>query len=440
MSFLGQYSANIIGGQDILLDQQAKAEKNYMGLQEISMNRMAMQQQQQQIKDMQQAQAQVKDIQSKADMIPMQKEQALRSLSMNYMSDPAVQKSLTAQADAIKADRDEQTEYRNEQINSNIVPAQNGDQNSLATLQKLTGVQSKDPKVITEAAKTMSIGWKAKQDLDTSKAKADSEIVKNKAALALDQQKLIDAKKMQNGTAPQTLDDMTKTAGRFGLSKDAFGKAVDYYNQNGVLPPNVRSLKALPLATAIMNGAALKYPDSNMVVNKADMAANAAALKNTSVREAAVERIVAPVKELQAKIITLTEKLNAKYGSQWVNEKLNDLTSKYGNDPDLAELSNLVFAVGREYVTATTMPGSNAQMHISSDENAEKMMNRNMPPAMLSGALKGINEDIEASRKGLSDERKRLLGQAADIGKNKNASETSSDKAEIPAGWSVKEH
>ena len=171
--------------------------------------------------------------------------------------------------------------------------------------------------------------------------------------------------------------------------------------------------------------------------------ADKTALTNTVNREAAVDRITGAVQNLEPKVVELTNKLNDKLPGHWANQTINSLIGKFGDDADLAELRNLTFALGREYVAATTMPGSNAQMHVSHTEDAERMANGNMPPAMLAGALKGINEDIAASKDSLSAERNRLMD---DIlkgvgGKPTPASPTHPAASSLPAkntkGWAL---
>ncbi len=221
-----------------------------------------------------------------------------------------------------------------------------------------------------------------------------------------------------NEIAPKTTEDFYKIAGKFGMTPSGFEKAVDSYNKSGMLPPNVRSLKSLPLTTAIMNRAAEKYPESDVASNKVEYQGDTLAYKQTVSREAAVNRTIGAVKENQPRIEALVNKLNTSLGGQFKNKTMNELIAKFGDNADLQELRNLIYAASREYVIATTMPGSNAQMHTTHAEDADKMLNMNMPPAQFAGAFKGINEDMTASQKALDNEQKRLMGKIKGIGKS----------------------
>lgn len=210
------------------------------------------------------------------------------------------------------------------------------------------------------------------------------------------------------GEAPKTTEEMYATASHFGMTKEAFEKAVDQFNTNGVLPSNTRSQKNMPLIIAIQNRAAEKYPDSNLSENKMQSKAYSTAYTQTINREAAVNRTINAVKENQPKITALVDKLNRSLGGEFANSTMNSLAEKFGDNKDLQELRNLIYAASREYVIATTMPGSNAQMHAAHAEDANKMLNMNMPPSKLAGALQGMNEDMAASENGLAMEASRL--------------------------------
>ena len=245
------------------------------------------------------------------------------------------------------------------------------------------------------------------------------------------------------GTAPISTQDMYQTAAKFGLTPEGFEKAVDRLNVGdaSVLPS--RSMKTLPLITAMYNRVAQKYPDSNIPANRAQMGAIKTALTQTVNREAAVHRITGAIKELESRLIELNTKINNNIGGQFLNRNINELITQFGDDPDLAELRRLTMAVGREYMAAVTMPGSAAQMHVGAQEEAERMMNANIPPKMLAGAIKGINEDIAASDTALSNEEERLIGKLHTIsvpvnpeaGKITSGGSATRQTPATPGGW-----
>ena len=229
--------------------------------------------------------------------------------------------------------------------------------------------------------------------------------------------------------APTTTEDMYKTAARFGMTKEAFEKAVDVYKTNQTLPANARAIKSLPLQIAIMNRTAEKYPDANVAVNKEEFKGAAFAYKQNEAREAAVHRITGALTEIQPRILELTKKVNTTLGGEFGNMTMNELTAKYGDNADVAELKNLTFALGREYVAATMMPGSNAQMHTQHSDEAKEMANGNMPINKMTGAIKGINEDVAATEHALVAEGQRLLKNMANVGQSANRRST-----DVPAG------
>ena len=212
-------------------------------------------------------------------------------------------------------------------------------------------------------------------------------------------------------TGETSEEDLIDIAQKFGMTPQAFEKAAQMYNQTGQLPSTSRGQKNQPLITAIMDRAAQQSPDAMPAVNKAEFGAESKTYSQTMAREAAVDRITNSMQALQSRAMQLTQKLNSSLGGEWANKTMNELKSKYGNNPDLAELDQLTFAIGRDYVIAIAMPGSNAQMHTTHSEDAQKLFNRDMPPARMAGALKGINEDVQASKSALQQTKQSLDAQ-----------------------------
>jgi len=223
-----------------------------------------------------------------------------------------------------------------------------------------------------------------------------------------------------NGASPTTTEGMYKVAEKFGMTKEAFEKAVDVYATNQTLPANARAIKSLPLQIAIMNRTAEKYPDANVAINKEEFKGDAFAYKQNAAREAAVNRITGALTEIQPRVLELTKKINTTLGGEFGNKTMNELAAKYGDNDEITELKNLTFALSREYVAATMMPGSNAQMHTGHAEEAKEMANGNMPINKMTGAIKGINEDVAATEHALTAEGKRLLAKMKNIGGGKD--------------------
>lgn len=119
-------------------------------------------------------------------------------------------------------------------------------------------------------------------------------------------------------------------------------------------------------------------------------------------RKAAVERLTGTLQRIEQELQALVTKVNGQ-GVRAVNKTLNDIASQFG-DTDVAELRTLMLAAGREYMEAVVMPGSNAQMHASAQDAADRLADPNANVATLQGVLKGMNFDIAASRHELEEQ------------------------------------
>ena len=120
---------------------------------------------------------------------------------------------------------------------------------------------------------------------------------------------------------------------------------------------------------------------------------------------AAIEGQTGALSKVDDKITPLFKKLNNSFGGQWGNQKINDFTAKYGDNTDLQTLKVLASTYGREYQKAVTGAGSNAQMLATHKEDADAMLNGNMPIGMVMGAIEGMKIDVKAMRDSLSDEK-----------------------------------
>jgi hypothetical protein len=246
---------------------------------------------------------------------------------------------------------------------------------------------------------------------------------------ALEKAKLkFDNDKAQRDMRIQMHNDAQTAAGggKGGLSAEALDSAACTFHETNTMPAmgNAKNVAAVKLA--IMNREAEMFPGGDRASSKAEFSAASNAYKQTVQRQAAVERITGSVQDLEPRITALTAKLNSSLGVEFANTKINDLARKYRDNGDLAELDNLTRALGRQYMEAVTMPGSNAQMHIGAQETADAMSNGNMPPGKLKGALKGINEDIAAVEKSMTAEEKKLHDQMRGLG---STSSSGSDPA-----------
>jgi hypothetical protein len=181
---------------------------------------------------------------------------------------------------------------------------------------------------------------------------------------------------------------------------DAESAALETAEISGKLDPyKVNSRNVKMLAKQFMDN-----PDIDMnklsydvAVNKAKLGAEKAALTNIETRTQNTDIILNTVTGLQKEATGLIGKLN--HHSEWVNQKVNDLISKFGNDKELQRLAAIMQGISREYGRAMMGATSQAQMHVEHKKNAEEIANMNMPLNKLIGAFEGINIDIEYLQK-----------------------------------------
>jgi hypothetical protein len=174
-------------------------------------------------------------------------------------------------------------------------------------------------------------------------------------------------------------------------------------------------------------------------VKQAEVKADKTALNDTTRRLAGVERSTLALQKLEPDVIALAKK-TAPTGSQWANVTINDLKRKFGDDPSLQQLFTEATALNREHIISVTMPMSNAQMHVSSGELGNQILNGDMPVGRLKGAIAGINNDIKAMHDALKQIQTQLAQDiAAPLPAGSGAPSAAAPGA-IPAGWSVQAH
>ena len=135
--------------------------------------------------------------------------------------------------------------------------------------------------------------------------------------------------------------------------------------------------------------------------------------RNLEVRRSNVEQITGALEKVDANIVPLAKKINTSFAGEAGNKMLNDLSSKYGDNKELQTLNVLAKTYGREYIKAVTAAGSNAQMLATHKEDADALVNGNMPVNKLIGAIEGMKLDIKAFRDSMADEQasvKKVMG------------------------------
>jgi hypothetical protein len=116
-------------------------------------------------------------------------------------------------------------------------------------------------------------------------------------------------------------------------------------------------------------------------------------------RTAGVERLTGSITELENKITGLVKDVNGT-GAMSLNEVMNAVKNQLG-DEKLSELRTLMGAVGRQYIEAVTMPGSNAQLHATAQDWADALFSPAINNANWKGVMQGMNAEIGATTKAL---------------------------------------
>ena len=226
--------------------------------------------------------------------------------------------------------------------------------------------------------------------------------------LDLSAQRLAAAKtKAAAGAAPGSSDLDDPVVARFWY---------DRFKQDDKSPPFAMGDKA---GRAAWRKAVVKFARED-AMGGGDIAASQGAYKGdvSTYRQldqklAAIEGQTGALEKVDKNIIPLFKKLNGTFGGQWANQKINDFTSKFGDNKDLQTLKTLATTYGREYQKAVTGAGSNAQMLATHKEDADAMINGNMPLDQVLGAIEGMKIDVKAMRDSISDQKSTIKGSMA---------------------------
>ena len=133
-----------------------------------------------------------------------------------------------------------------------------------------------------------------------------------------------------------------------------------------------------------------------------------AAQRQITQRYYGVTRLTDSIKPIESELTRLVEKVNGK-GATPVNATFNWIGKNIGNE-DLAELKTLMGSLGRQYIEAITMPGSNAQLHATSQEWADGVFNENINIPNLQGTLRAMTIEIGSTETALKGQIDRSAG------------------------------
>jgi hypothetical protein len=147
-------------------------------------------------------------------------------------------------------------------------------------------------------------------------------------------------------------------------------------------------------------------------------------LRQATQRKAGVERLTKSVQTMESRIDQLVAKVNGD-GNMSLNEIFNKVKTELG-DKDLSELKTLMGATGRQYIESVTMPGSNAQLHATTQDWADGLFSPAINNQNWAGIKKAINEEVAATHSALE-------GTQADLGQAIRAGTQPGREATPPA-------
>jgi hypothetical protein len=127
-------------------------------------------------------------------------------------------------------------------------------------------------------------------------------------------------------------------------------------------------------------------------------------------REGAVHRLTKSVHGIETIIMKMANQITAS-DVPVVNMTVNELTQRFGTAgaEDLQTLQTLMKTAGVQYMEAITMPGSQGQMHVGTQQVAEQMLNANMNVGQIIGTMKAWNIEIGQTTGALSDISRELI-------------------------------
>lgn len=224
-------------------------------------------------------------------------------------------------------------------------------------------------------------------------------------------------------------------AGGGGLTGDAIDMAAQQYRKTGQLPATYRDAKA---REKIMNRAAEQEKEESG--GTADIAEKRAAFKSDASSLAQRQKFVDTgtqfVKNFQAQADLVDKYMTkgAAGGVPALNKWIQGGRKAVAGDPDVTALDTAIRGMAREHQRIVTGVTSNAQLHASAQETADKLLNVDQAPAQMRATIKVMREEadnaVKSGRDEIADIRSRMKGGKA----------PAADAGNIPAGWTVKEH
>lgn len=244
---------------------------------------------------------------------------------------------------------------------------------------------------IRQAAEQKSIDgiWKQVEATDRSIAQLESQNERTAIQLALGNARI--------GASKGGVQDLDEN-GKWLVEQTALGGNFKFLDE-------VKSRYGGELAAHVVNdmAGALKaagVDPRTLTEGQISNAVQKAVQQNLNVRLARIDSLTNSLQQMEKELTRVTERVNGT-NPNLVNKALNSFQGDKIGDEDIKELELLSNTVGRMYVEAATMPGSNAQMHAGSQEFASHVTSRDFSLNSLAGALKAVNLEISSEQNSL---------------------------------------
>jgi len=166
-------------------------------------------------------------------------------------------------------------------------------------------------------------------------------------------------------------------------------------------------------AKGLAEGHSVDQIADDIITGKRKIAVDTKVASNVAIKEVNVERLTQTVSKLEQRTAELMKLVgNSNYPD--INAAINAAAQRVGGDPEkqanLQELKTLMSSIGRQYVEAVTMAGSNAQMHATAQEWADGIFNQNMSPGAMLGAIRAMNREMKATASTLGEQKAGAMG------------------------------
>lgn len=231
-------------------------------------------------------------------------------------------------------------------------------------------------------------------------------------------------------------------AGTGGLKKET----VDFYATQSIAGDNswqtglARGKVGQQLISAVKDriptmASELGLSPQDVGTNKAQNAALTKTLADRQKYVTAVEQLNGTLTKQGDLVKSLLAKGGATSGGPLFNKPLNEVKTALG-DSDFSQLQAALIGLAREHQRVLTSPMSNAQLHASSQETGDKLINPNMTPKQLTDIIDNVMK--KEAQNGLEQGRATLegiRGSMRGLGKSNAAASTKTPTGATVSNW-----